>query len=125
MNQDKRDAVNPVKSQGIVVFIRSDVIGSGDDELGRNLMLNHLHYLGQTEPLPDALIMMNAGVKLVVEGAEVLESLEDLEKKGATILACGTCLNFFKVADKQKVGKPSNMAEITATLLNAAKVITV
>ena len=112
-------------STGIVVFIRSETIGRGDDELGLNLMMNHLHQLSKADIVPDVIIMMNAGVKLVVEGSEVLEELEQLEKRGSTILACGTCMNFFNVAEKQKVGKPSNMVEITNTLLNASKVITI
>ncbi len=108
---------------GIAVFIRSDSIGRGDDELGRNLMLNFMHYLSEADPVPDFVILMNAGVKLVVEGSEVLDDLRQLEDKGVTILACGTCLNFFEIKDRQKVGKTSNMAEITSTLLNASKVI--
>jgi hypothetical protein len=36
-------------TQGIVIFIRSDAIGHGDDELGRNLMMNFLHHLSLVE----------------------------------------------------------------------------
>lgn len=113
------------KSKGTVVFIRSDRLGRGDDELGFNLIMNFIHHLGEVEPAPSVVIMMNSGVKLVVEGSEVLENLERLEKKGVTILACGTCLNFFNIKERQRVGKASNMAEITGALLNASKVITV
>lgn len=113
------------ESDGIVVFIRSDTIGRGDDELGFNLMMNFTHHLGEVEPAPSIVVLMNSGVKLVVEGSEVLENLERLEREGVTILACGTCLNFFKLKERQRVGKVSNMAEITGALLNASKVITV
>ncbi|MBI4830373.1 MAG: sulfurtransferase-like selenium metabolism protein YedF [Candidatus Lindowbacteria bacterium] len=108
-----------------VVFIRAETIGRGDDELGLNLMMNFIHHLCKTDPAPNIIIVMNAGIKLVVEGSEVLEDLRELESKGTRILACGTCLNFFKVKEKQKVGVASNMAEITKTLLEAAKVITI
>ncbi len=113
------------KGSTTVVLIRSDCIGRGDDELGANLMMNHLHQLSKADRTPDVIILMNAGVKLVIEGSQVLEDFEELEKKGATILACGTCLNFFNIADKQKVGKASNMVEITNTLLSAGNVITI
>ncbi|NQU07708.1 MAG: DsrE family protein, partial [Candidatus Abyssubacteria bacterium] len=60
-----------------------------------------------------------------VEGSEVLDSLEQLEKKGTAILACGTCLSFFGIKEKQMVGKASNMPEIITTLLDASKVVTI
>ncbi len=113
------------ESKGTVIFIRSDRIGRGDEELGFNLMMNFTYHLGEVKPAPNVVVMMNSGVKLVVEGSEVLENLERLEKKGVTILACGTCLDFFKLKERQRVGKVSNMAEITGALLNASKVITV
>lgn len=113
------------KGSEVVVFIRSDTIGRGDDELGANLMMNHLHQLSKADRAPDVIILMNAGVKLVVEGSEVLGDFQEFEKKGTTILVCGTCLNFFNIAEKQKVGKASNMVEITNTLLSAGKVITI
>ena len=108
-----------------VVFIRSDTVGRGDDELGSNLMLNFMYHLSETDPAPDAIIMMNAGVKLVAEDSEVLDSLRRLGKKGTRILACGTCLNFFELKERQKVGAASNMAEITETLLDASNVTTI
>jgi hypothetical protein len=86
--------------------------------------MNHLHQLSKADTVPKVLIMMNTGVRLVVEGSEVLEDLAKLERRGTTILACGTCLNFFHIADRQKIGTPSNMIEITNALLNASKVIT-
>ena len=107
------------------IFIRSDKIGRGDDELGLNLMINFLHHLGEKDSAPTSIILMNSGVKLVTEDSEVLDSMNRLEEKGVTILACGTCLNFFGIKEKQKVGIASTMPEITSTLLAADKVITV
>jgi selenium metabolism protein YedF len=108
-----------------VVLIRSDTIGQGDDELGATLMMNFLHHLSSAEPAPQFVVLMNAGVKLAVEGSEVLDSLQRLEERGTTVLACGTCLQFFKLDDKQKAGKTSNMPEIIKTLLDSSKVITI
>jgi len=116
MTQENPDAV---------LFIRSDAIGRGSDELGLTLMMSFLHHLSEAENRPSFIIMMNSGVKLVTEGSDVLESLAQIESKGTTILACGTCLDFFGLRDSLKVGKASNMPEITATLLGAPKVITV
>jgi selenium metabolism protein YedF len=114
----------PLSPGGSVVFIRSDIIGHGNDELGSDLIINHMHHLSNARSAPDTIILMNAGVKLVAEGSVVLDDLMRLEEMGTTILACGTCLNFFDLKDRQKAGKASNMAEITNTLLAASKVIT-
>lgn len=122
MGNETERAGNPGST---VVFIPADTIGRGDDELGSNLMINFIYHLGKADPLPDVIVMMNAGVKLVVGGSEVLDELKVLEGKGVKILACGTCLNFFKLEGKHMVGRVSNMAEITDTLLNASRVITV
>lgn len=61
-----------------------------------------LYTLTESSPKPESLIFMNSGVKLAVEGSPVLESLENLEKAGVTILVCGTCLNYFELKDKLK-----------------------
>lgn len=106
-----------------VVLITADQIGMGSEELGRTLMKAFLYTLTESSPKPEALIFMNSGVKLAIEGSPVLESLDKLEKEGVNILVCGTCLNYFEVKDKLKVGKVSNMYEIAEKMLNAEKVI--
>jgi len=120
---------------GIVVLIAGDTIGSGSDKLGGLLMKVLFPTLLEVEPKPKKLIFMNSGVKLTTErssplersslpeGSEVLESLVKLEKQGVELLICGTCLDYFGVKDKVKVGRISNFFEITETLLKADKVI--
>ncbi len=116
----------PTKSQtASVVFITSNRIGRGDDELGFALMMNFIYHLGQAHFVPDTLILMNAGVKLAAEGSESLAEMRHLEDRGTRILACGTCLEFFGVKEKLKVGAVSNMKDITNVLLSAGKVVTV
>ena len=88
-------------------------------------MINFLHHLGEKNILPDSIILMNSGVKLVTEGSEALDSLRRLEEKSVNILACGTCLNFFGIKEKQVVGNASNMPDIINTLLEADKVVTI
>ena len=107
------------------IFIRSDTIGHGGDELGANLMINFLHHLSEKKRVPTSIILMNSGVKLVTEDSDMLDSMRQLEEKGTTVLACGTCLNFFGIKEKQRVGSASTMPEITSTLLAADKVITI
>lgn len=99
------------------VFIPSDRIGSGDDELGALLMRGFLSALAEASPLPGRVILMNGGVRLAAEGSAALTGLAKLAELGVEILACGTCLDFYKIKDKLAVGRVSNMFEISGLLL--------
>ena len=47
-----------------------------------------------------------------------------LQAKGSEILVCGTCLKFFDLEGKQKIGTVSNMYDISERMHMADKVIT-
>jgi selenium metabolism protein YedF len=98
-------------------LIQSDVLGRGNDELGQLLMSNFLRLLGESKEKPATLVFLNTGVRLVSEGSWALVHLKTLEEQGIEILACGTCLDFFELTDKLRVGKPTNMAEMIETML--------
>lgn len=102
---------------GTTVFISSPTIGSGDDELGALLMRGFTYALAEAESPPARVILMNGGVTLAVEGSESLQNLKRLAERGVDILACGTCLEFYKLKDKLAVGRVSNMYEIAGRLL--------
>ncbi len=87
------------------------------------LMQSFLHTLGGLPLKPETIIFVNSGVKLVAEGSPAVAELEALHKEGVELLACGTCLNFFHLVDKVKVGQVSNMYAIADTLLRAGKVL--
>ncbi len=106
-----------------VVFIDSDSLGRGSEELGKILIRSFLHTLGESDPCPQKIIFMNSGVKLACEGAEVLEDLKSLAQKGVEILACGTCLDFFGIKKDLRVGRVSNMYEILSSLMSAGQLI--
>jgi len=107
----------------LVVFIESDSIGRGSDELGRILMRSFLHTLAEAEFKAAKVILVNSGVKLTCEGSEVLEDLRHLSRQGAEILSCGTCLDYFGLKTKLQVGRVSNMYEILSSLAQAGKVL--
>jgi len=108
-----------------VVLVPGDGMGRGDEELGGILIRSFLHTLHEVEPLPDAIIFLNSGVKLTVEGSLVQEDLEALEQRNVEILACGTCLGHFGLKDKIVVGQVSNMYSIVESLLAAGSVVAV
>ena len=111
--------------QKVVVFITSDVMGSGDDELGGKLMFNFLATLPELGEELWRLVLVNAGVKLAVAGSPVLDKLQALAGAGVTILVCGTCLTHFGLLDQKAVGDTTNMLDVVTSLQLASKVIQV
>ncbi len=102
-----------------VLLLSSDQIGRGEPELGGILMRSFLYTLGEIEPRPETLILLNSGVKLAVEGSPVLGDLQSLEQKGLQILVCGTCLDYYQLKERLAVGSISNMYTIAETLMDA------
>ena len=114
----------PTTGNGYAVFIGKDVVGAGDRELGYNLMKMALYTLAQGDSVPAHLLFMNEGVKLPAgEEQQVIDSLMTLIEKGAIVLVCGTCLNYYGIADRLKVGTVSNMYDILGAMQRADKVI--
>lgn len=108
-----------------IILVTSQYMGKGSDELGGILMKGFFYALSESYNLPQAVMFMNSGVKLTVEGTEVLESLSVLESKGVEILSCGTCLDYFNLKDKLVKGGVTNMYTIVERLNEAKKVITI
>ena len=107
----------------VVVYIHSQFLGVGEDTLGTLLMRAFLKTLIDQEVQPYRIIFINSGVRLTSEGSEVLETLRALSEKGVEILSCGTCLDFYGLKEKLKVGVVSNMYDILQTLMEADQVI--
>ena len=119
--------VMEVKQVGkTVLFLGSDVVGRGEDhQLGSLLMEKFLHTVGGLPQKPDAILMMNTGVKLIAEDSLALGELKQLEAQGIEILACGTCLQRFQLAEKVKVGKISDMYTLADAMFRAGKVVSI
>ncbi len=106
-----------------VVLIATDRLGTGDKRLGEILMKAFLNTLWDAEPKPAKILFMNDGVRLTTEGSEVLDTLKLLEKEGVGIFSCGTCLDYYQLKDRLKVGQVTNMYDTVDSLLTAGKVI--
>ena len=120
------EAVNaplPAPGGDWAVFVGRDIIGDGDRELGTNLMRMFFYTLAQGEDKPGAVLFMNAGVKLPTLDEQVVEHLKALSAVGVEILVCGTCLNFYGLTDRLRVGTVSNMYDIVTRMQKAGKVI--
>mgnify|MGYP000848171910 FL=1 len=109
---------------GYAVFIGKEYVGAGDEILGGNLMKMAIYTLSQSDDVPAYVLFMNGGVKLPAgEEPQVIENLHTLIEKGTKVLVCGTCLNYFQMSDRLKVGVMSNMYDILSAMQRADKVI--
>lgn len=108
-----------------VYMITTNCFGQGSPDLGTVLMKSLMLTLAESDPAPEALIFINSGVYLVSEGAEVLPHLQKLAKAGTRIIACGTCLDYYRLREKLAIGTISNMYEINSKLTGPNKVITI
>lgn len=109
----------------VVLVMSSENMGRGDDVLGTVLVKSFLHTLTEIPERPDAVIFLNSGVKLAVEGSEVLDDVRSLADAGVRILSCGTCLNYFGLKEKLGAGEVSNMYDIAQAMLTAGRLVQV
>lgn len=113
----------PTAASDKVVVIRSNVMGEGDPELGKVLIKGFIYALSQQKELPKTILFYNGGAYLTCEGSASLDDLKELEHRGVKILTCGTCLNFYGLSEKLKVGEVTNMYEIAETMSKASLIV--
>jgi selenium metabolism protein YedF len=111
------------REEHTAVVLSSEYMGEGDEQLGKTLMKGFIFALTKVDKLPEKIILYNGGAKLSVEGSDSLEDLKFLESQGVEILTCGTCLNFYNIAEKLCVGSVTNMYAIAEIMFAASKII--
>jgi selenium metabolism protein YedF len=112
-----------INAGSTVIYIPTDKMGVGSDELGQALMKSYVYALMEAKPYPETLLFVNSGVNLTTEGSPVLEHLKILADAGVEILSCGTCLDFFELKERLAVGNVTNMYTIVEKMNQAGKVI--
>lgn len=133
ISKGEKEAFNSAKiikpvgrvNDGAVIVIPSDIMGSGDPELGRILMKSFIYTVSETKPYPKAMLFYNSGVKLTIISSVVLDDLLNLEEAGVEIISCGTCLDFYDLKDKLGVGEISNMYTIYEKMNETENTITI
>lgn len=106
-----------------IVVISSKAMGHGNDELGTALMKGFIYALSQQESLPHTILFFNGGASIPCEGSVSLEDLKSMEAQGVEILTCGTCLNFYGLAEKLAVGRVTNMYTIAEKMTQADLIV--
>lgn len=112
-------------SDNTVIAISKNFMGNGSEELGKLLIKGFIYTSSEYNKLPKTIVFFNSGVKLTTEGSPCLDDLEKLQDNGVEIISCGTCLDYYGLKEKLKVGEISNMYTIYETLFNAGKVINI
>jgi sulfur relay (sulfurtransferase) complex TusBCD TusD component (DsrE family) len=107
-----------------VLIINNNGMGKGPQDLQLTLIGKYLELLNLQSELPAAICFYTEGVHLVVEGSPVIEKLRALEGKGVRLIVCATCLNYYGLTEKIKIGIIGGMGDILAAQWLAGKVIT-
>ncbi|MGN1141165.1 MAG: sulfurtransferase-like selenium metabolism protein YedF [Oliverpabstia sp.] len=124
--EDEKEEIScapDTKKKGMVVVLSANVMGTGEEKLGKALMKAFVFALTRQDVLPETILCYNTGAYLTCEGADTLEDLKSLEAEGVNIMTCGTCLDFYGIKEKLAVGSVTNMYEIVETMENAGKLI--
>lgn len=107
----------------VVLAITAQSLGRGDDDLGRTLAVNFLRTLAFRDAVPQTVVCYNEGVKLAERGSPAVPMLEALVQKGADLILCGTCVNYFQLQGRLAVGHVGDMHGIVEALVAADKVL--
>lgn len=108
----------------MVYLITSNTFGNGAEDLGETLMISFFNSLLE-QPAPRMIMLVNSGVRLAIRHSRVLEQITRLQERGSEIVACGTCLDYYKLKEQLAVGRVTNMLEILDNLTGEGKVVTI
>lgn len=111
------------RKKGMVVVLSANVMGGGDEKLGKTLMKAFVFALTKQDVLPDTILCYNSGAYLTCEGSDSLDDFKELEAEGVNIMTCGTCLDFYGIKDTLAVGTVTNMYDIVETMEKAKQII--
>ncbi len=106
-----------------VVAFTSDRMGQGSDELGELLLNNFVKAVKDLDALPSKMVFYNSGVMIGSEDSPVVNNLRELEKMGVGLFFCATCVDFYSLNEKIKIGSLSNIFEIAQIMASSGNVI--
>ena len=106
-----------------VLLITRNGMGDAEPELQRKLITTYFQLLLDEDIRPAAICFYTNGVRLAVDGSPVIDSLKSLEAKGVRLVLCSTCLNYYNLNDKVRVGIVGGMGDILEAQRRAGKVI--
>ncbi|MGM9530557.1 sulfurtransferase-like selenium metabolism protein YedF [Intestinibacter sp.] len=123
IREEQGEVCYPDRKTNTVIVLSSNQMGQGSEELGEILMKGFIFALTELDELPSTVLLYNSGVKLSTQGSKSIDALKTLQAQGVEILSCGTCLNYYDLADKLEVGEVTNMYFIVEKMAQADKII--
>ena len=112
-----------MSARDTVILVTNNGMGRGPQDLQLTLIVKYLELLGLQNDLPAAICFYTEGVRLVTDGSPVIEKLRTLEGKGVRLIVCSTCLNYYSLIEKIRIGIVGGMGDILAAQWQAGKVI--
>lgn len=128
-SEAEEDAINEAQREtnkqkvGTIVFLSKDTLGEGDEEFGQSLLNVFLQTMFDSGHRPRAILMANAGVKLMRPDGPTLPVLEEFQKAGTEVMACGLCVEYYGLKGKIPADQITNMFTICEYLMSADKVV--
>jgi sulfur relay (sulfurtransferase) complex TusBCD TusD component (DsrE family) len=107
-----------------VIVISRNGMGEADQVLQHRLIVTYLTLLDEHNILPGAICFYTEGVYLAMDSSPVLDVLQSLERKGVRLILCSTCVNYYNLTERIKVGIVGGMGDIIEAQRRASKVIT-
>jgi hypothetical protein len=106
-----------------VLLFTANGMGDGPEELRLKLVKIFLGLISSSGMAGGKICFYTEGVKLACEGSPVLVELASLQRSGVELVLCKTCLDYFGLNAKARVGVIGGMPDIIAAMSAAKKVI--
>jgi selenium metabolism protein YedF len=108
--------------EDVLLVIGTDALGK-EEEIGKILVKGFFETMRETKEVPHTIFFLNAGVKLTTENEEIIPVLKEIESMGVEIYSCGTCLKYYDLEDRLKVGHRGATNHIIEGIKDFKKVV--
>ena len=99
------------------------MMGSGEPELGKKLLVLFLQKLADSDHKVDLVGCVNSAIFLTTEENPALPHLQKLAARGARIASCGTCLDHHQRREKLLIGEIGSMDQTVQLFATVDKII--
>jgi selenium metabolism protein YedF len=121
-NSNRRENIVSL-DKNLLLILKSSGLGDGAPDLSEKLLKMFLNVLYESGTYPAKIVCLNSGIFLTTGASEAAESLAKFQKEGTEVLSCSTCLDYYGRLDRLVIGKPTNMRDTVAAMLNFPKVL--
>ena len=100
-------------------------VSAGDTDFGAEMLDKFFHTVESRDERPMAICFYTEGVKALAKGSSFETGLRVLHGLGVRIVACGSCVEYYGLADNLSVGEIGGMPVILDLIAQAAKVVSI